>query len=92
VKPAVTLAIPALLRDVAGAAELRLRAATLREALEEAYRRVPALRFHFCEDDGGFRAHVLCFVNDVNTRTLRSPDVRLKPGDRISILQAVSGG
>jgi molybdopterin converting factor small subunit len=81
-----------MLREVAGATTLRLRAGTVAEALEEAYRLVPQLRFALCDDDGTFRPHVLCFHNDVNTRDLKSLDVALREGDRISILQAVSGG
>ncbi len=91
-KPAVTLVLPVLLRDIVGSVELRVHASTLEEALEEAYRRCPALRFHLCEKNGTFRAHVLCFHNDVNTRDMKSLDVPVAAGDRISILQAVSGG
>lgn len=88
----MTLVLPALLRDVSGAESFELRADPLAQALEDAYRRIPSLRFHVCEDDGAFRAHVLCFLNDENTRDLRSLKVRLRDGDRISIVQAVSGG
>ena len=88
----VTLVLPGMLRDVVGATTLRLRAETLASALEEAYRRVPVLRHHLCDEDGAFREHVLCFHNDENTRDLASLDVPLRDGDRISIVQAVSGG
>ena len=88
----VTISLPLMLREVAGGTTLRVRARTVSEALEEAYRRVPALRFHLCDNDGAFRGHVLCFHNDVNTRDLESLDVEVRDGDRISILQAVSGG
>lgn len=91
-KPAVTLTLPSLLRDVAGATELALRASTLAEALDEAYRRVPALRGHLCDERGRFRGHVLCLVNGVNTRDLKPADPPLSAGDRISIIQAISGG
>ena len=88
----VTLVLPGMLRDVVGATTLRLRAATLAEALEEAYRREPTLRHHLCGADGSFRPHVLCFHNDENTRDLGTLDVPLRDGDRISIVQAISGG
>ena len=71
---------------------LRLEARTLKGALEEAYRELPALRFHLCEDSGEFRVHVLCFHNGNNTRDMRSMDVALKAGDEIAIVQAISGG
>ena len=60
--------------------------------MEAAYRRVPALRHHLCEEDGRFRGHVLCFVNDVNARGLKSMELPLAKGDRIAIVQAISGG
>ena len=88
----VTLELPGVLHDIVGEGTLKLNAKTLAEALEEAYRRMPALRFHLCDDDGTFRRHVLCFHNEENTRDLKSLDVPLRDGDRISILQAISGG
>ncbi len=90
--PEVTLVLPSVLAGVLGGGRLRLRAATLREALEEAYRRAPALRSHLCDESGGFRPHVLCFVDDTSTRELGTLDVPLRAGAEITILQAVSGG
>lgn len=88
----VTLVLPRVLSDVLGVGRMRLRASTLAEALEEAYRRHPALRFHLCEDSGAFREHVLCFHNETSTRELGTLAVRLRDGDEITILQALSGG
>ncbi|MCI0342055.1 MAG: MoaD/ThiS family protein [Planctomycetales bacterium] len=86
------LVLPRVLADVLGAGRLRVRAATLREALEEAYRRSPALRHHLCEESGAFRPHVLCFLGETNSRDLGTLDVPLRDGVEITILQAVSGG
>ena len=89
----VTIDLPSLLRYVTGNdAVLRVEGDTLETALEDAYRRVPALRVHLCDESGRFRPHVLCFVNEVNTRWLGGDSPRLKDGDCITILQAVSGG
>jgi molybdopterin converting factor small subunit len=89
----VTLELPSLLRDVLPAGSIVLEGATLAEALEHAYRSVPALRVHLCDESGHFRQHVLCFLNDTNTRWLDNPGQEpLKDGDYITILQAVSGG
>ena len=85
----VKIVLPKLLHDAVGASIVRVQAKTLRQAFEEAYRKVPALRFQLCGDDGSFRAHVLCFLNGENMRSL---DVPVDEGDEISILQAVSGG
>ena len=88
----VTLKLPGILRDVAGASEFRLEAATLAGAIEKAYVLVPALRFHLCREDGEFRPHVLCLHNGVSTRDLKSLRVPLRDGDQIAIVQAISGG
>ena len=69
-----------------------LEAESLGGALTALTRRHPALEVHLFDDGGGLRQHVLCFHNDVNSRWLDSMDVPLAEGDRITILQAVSGG
>jgi sulfur-carrier protein len=88
----VTLELPSLLRNVLGTASLSLEGSTLEEALEDAYAQLPGLRVHLCDESGRFRRHVLCFLNDVNTRWLDGDNPRLNEGDCITILQAVSGG
>jgi molybdopterin converting factor small subunit len=89
----VTIELPSLLREVlGGAATLPVAGETLVDALEDAYRQAPALRVHLCDESGKFRPHVLCFLNDVNARWLGEDDKRLREGDQITILQAVSGG
>jgi molybdopterin converting factor small subunit len=87
----VTLELPSLLRNVLAEGSLEIEGNTLDEALEDAYARLPGLRVHLCDESGGFRRHVLCFLNEVNTRWLDSNPL-LRDGDRITILQAVSGG
>ncbi|HEX9638033.1 MAG TPA: MoaD/ThiS family protein [Acidobacteriota bacterium] len=88
-----TLELPSVLaRVLGGTHRLEVEGATLRAALEDALRRQPALRVHLFDESGALRRHVLCFLNDTNTRWLDSPDQKLADGDRITILQAVSGG
>jgi sulfur-carrier protein len=88
----VTLELPSLLRNVLAEGSLSIEGATLEEALEDAYAKLPGLRVHLCDESGRFRHHVLCFLNDVNTRWLDERDPPLADGDCITILQAVSGG
>jgi molybdopterin synthase sulfur carrier subunit len=87
-----TLELPSLLRDVLREGSLSVEGNTLEEALEDAYARLPGLRVHLCDESGRFRRHVLCFLNDVNTRWLDDTKQPLREGDCITILQAVSGG
>jgi len=89
----VTVSLPSLLQPAAGGLrELRLEAATLREGLEKLGAEHPRLRALLFDEAGGFRQHVLCFHNDVNTRWLESLERPLRDDDRLTILQAVSGG
>ncbi|HEX6211451.1 MAG TPA: MoaD/ThiS family protein [Methylomirabilota bacterium] len=90
--PRVTIDLPSLLARVTGEQTLAVEADTLREALEQAFVQVPTLRGHLFDESGTFRRHVLCFLNDVNSRWLDTLDRPLKDGDCITILQAVSGG
>ena len=54
--------------------------------------RYPLLRPHLYESEGQLRKHVLMLYNNQNTRWFDSLDIPTKPGDKITILQAVSGG
>jgi molybdopterin converting factor small subunit len=90
--PHVKVILPRMLADVLGEETLSVEASTIGEALEAAYGRIPALRHHLCDESGGFRTHVLCVHNGVSTRELGGLGKRLKEGDEIRILQAISGG
>lgn len=84
-----TLVLPSMLKEAVGVARVRVTGATLGEALEDAYRQLPALRHHLCEPTGQFRSHVLCFHRGTTTRRL---DLPVEDGDEINIVQAISGG
>jgi molybdopterin converting factor small subunit len=91
--PSVTVELPSLLRRFAGdAATVALEAGTVREALDALVALHPTLAVHLFDGGGDLRQHVLCFHNETNTRWLPDLDVALEPGDRITIMQAVSGG
>lgn len=84
-----TLVFPAMLKEAIGTGRIRVKGDTLGEALEDAYRQIPVLRHHLCEESGRFRSHVLCFLRGSTTRDLGVP---LREGDEITIVQAISGG
>lgn len=88
----VTIILPRILADVLGQEALWVRAATVAEALEAAFVQIPALRHHLCDESGGLRTHVLCLHNGVSTRDAGGLKRRLKDGDEIRIVQAISGG
>ncbi|MCE9584458.1 MAG: MoaD/ThiS family protein [Planctomycetes bacterium] len=89
---AVDVVIPSMLHASVGAKKLRVEATTLAEAIEAAFLARPVLRHHLCEDTGKLRPHVLCFLNDTNTRDMKTLAVALKDGDEIVFVPAISGG
>jgi hypothetical protein len=52
----------------------------------------PLLRPHLYDESMHLRKHVLIVHNDDNLATIGDRNVELKPGDRLLVLQAVSGG
>jgi molybdopterin converting factor small subunit len=55
----------------------------------ELERRYPGIRFRVIDEQGRLRRHMRVFVNDEAVRDL---DVRVQPGDEVTIMQALSGG
>jgi len=90
---ATQVKIPMLLGNATGGArEATVHGATLQECLDDLFVQYPLLRDHLYEAGGGLRKHVLILYNDQNLRWLERLDAPVKPGDTITILQAVSGG
>jgi sulfur carrier protein ThiS len=52
----------------------------------------PRLRPHLYDEKMTLRRHVLIFFNDDNLAAIADRNVPLKSGDRLLVLQAVSGG
>lgn len=91
--PTVTVNIPGPLRMYsAGVSQLSMSADTVRTALENLERSESALYRNICDETGAVRRHLNIFVNTQNVRDLEGIDTRLRPGDEVTILPAVSGG
>jgi sulfur-carrier protein len=91
--PRITVDLPSMVAGAIPAPQtLIVEANTFVQALERAFVQAPPLRSYLYDESGQFRPHVLCFVNDVNSRWLDDRDQPLQDGDCITILQAVSGG
>ena len=89
----IEVRVPTLLHDCTGGREtVTIEAETLAEALQRLRDSYPLLRIHLYDEDVKLRPHVLIFYNEESTRWLESLDVPLQRGDRLEILQAVSGG
>jgi molybdopterin converting factor small subunit len=91
--PTVTVFVPAPLRRYcADVPELPVSASTMQHVLDTIERTQPLLYRQVCDETGAVRRHLNLFVNDDNVRDLEGLRTRLRPGDMVTILPAVSGG
>ena len=83
------VSIPSPLRSYTEADEVEAEGSTVAELLADLERRHPGIRFRMIDEQGAIRPHLRIFVNGE-----RVPDTgtELSPGDRLQILQALSGG
>lgn len=90
----IEASVPMLISDCTnGRTRLTLEAETLGEALRRLVETYPLLRIHLYDEQGCVRQHVLLYYNDENIAWLEDPEgVALQPGDKLRVLQAVSGG
>lgn len=89
----ITLEVPRMLRDcVDGRSAVGLEADRLDTVAQAIRGRWPVLATHVFDEAGELRPHVLLLHNDRMTRWMPRLDVQLADGDRLAIVQAVSGG
>lgn len=82
--------IPLMLAQlVRGERRFDVPGSTVREVLEGVCHRHPELRVHLFDESGELRPNVSCFVQDRRVSDLAAP---VASDDRVTILQAVSGG
>lgn len=93
---AVRVVLPAVLTVALRREAIDVEADTFAAALEAAYADCPGLRAAVLDEGGAFREHVLCLLETaegtLNSRWLPDLERPLVPGERIVIMQAVSGG
>lgn len=87
----IAVSLPGLLRDAIGESSVNVVADDLAGAMSQ-LRRHAKLGPMIFDERGELRPHVLVFHNDIATRHLESLAVKLRPGDTIAVVQAVSGG
>ncbi|MFK7692952.1 MoaD/ThiS family protein [Paenibacillus sp. HJGM_3] len=89
----IEVSVPGLLADCTGGrSRFPLEADTLQEALDRLFAEYPLLKRHVFAENGELRKHVLLCYNEDNLAWLASKDIPLKAGDRLHVLQLVSGG
>ena len=82
---------PALTRHVPCAPQ-QVAAPTLRAALDRALDAAPSLRHYVLDDQGAVRKHVAVFVNAQQIASRSALDIPLADGDRVMVIQALTGG
>jgi molybdopterin converting factor small subunit len=65
---------------------------TALEAVQNAVKKYPQLKFHVFDDDGNLRRHINLFVNDVHVRDLNGNLTRVGEEDVVRILASAAGG
>lgn len=91
--PTITVRYPGTLREyIRGLSKLEVAAADVRGALDRLEQDHPELHRNICDETGKVRQHLNVFVNTEHVRELAGLDTKLKPGDVLTILPAVSGG
>lgn len=89
----LTLGVPGLLRECIGGAgpRVQIEGSTPSQAIENMIARYPRLKVHVFNEDGVVREHVFLALNG---RKLQPEDLSrpLLDGDKLDVVQAVSGG
>lgn len=89
----LTAHVPFLLRGTLGdKPRVTLRADTLEQALAALFHDYPLLERHVRDEHGRMRQHVFIAYNGRNIAHLPDRSIAVRDGDRIDVLQAVSGG
>ena len=92
----VTVELPRVLAELVSGADgercFKVNGETVGDALRDLVRQRPGLGLHFFDEGGSIRRHILCFHNEVYARGREGLQIAVRPGDRITILNSVSGG
>lgn len=89
---AVTVEFAASLRRHIECAPQQVAPGTLREVLEAALSAAPALAAYVFDDQRSVRKHVAVFVNKEMLRDRARLDQTLAAGDKVFVVQALTGG
>ena len=80
------------LRRFTATPEIDVPAATLREALDSAFRVNPRLRGYVLDEQGHLRPNVVAFIDGRRSRDRLAQSDALAPDSEVHVLQALSGG
>ncbi len=72
--------------------EIRVEAATVADAVRSLEALAPGIAHYLVDETGRLRPHVNAFIGNSMIRDRRRLTDPLAPGDKLSILQSLSGG
>lgn len=89
----IELTVPGLLADcLGGTRKATVEADSIDGAVEAMLATFPLLRRHLYDDSGVQRCHVLLFFNGENLAWIKDRSAPVRTGDKLDVIQAVSGG
>lgn len=71
---------------------LEVEATDVAGVVAELDRLAPGIAFYICDERGRLRPHVNAFIGNAMVKDRRTLTDAVAPGDKVSILQALSGG
>ena len=74
------------------ARELSVEASTVAEVVAEIEKLAPGFAFYVCDEHGALRTHVNVFVDSERINDRKRLSDRIEPGQRVYVMQALSGG
>jgi sulfur-carrier protein len=75
-----------------GVHEIEVEGGTVRAALDDAARRIPALKLHLFDEAGRVRHHIICIHDSAVVRANEMSEHRIFDGDEIILANAFAGG
>jgi hypothetical protein len=78
--------------DRSGRRELSVEASTVAEVVAEIEKLAPGFAFYVCDERGALRTHVNVFVDSERINDRKRLSDRVEPGQRVYVMQALSGG
>ncbi|HUG11914.1 MAG TPA: MoaD/ThiS family protein [Opitutaceae bacterium] len=89
----IEITVPGLLADcLGGKRRASIEAESIEGAIGAMLKKFPLLKPHIYDDTGAQRQHVLLFFNGENLAWIKDRTAPVRDGDRLDVIQAVSGG
>ncbi len=88
----VKVRIPTPLQKLTGKGEVEVKAATVKDLIDDLEKNFPGIKDRLCDESGKIRRFVNVYLNEEDIRFLNQEGTSLKDGDQISIVPAIAGG